>query len=327
MWFRNLQIYTLQQWHWSAEALTEMLSKFPFKRCEGLEMEQVGWIPPREGGPLVHSVGKQLLLTSCQEKKWLPSSAINDLVKERCAEYEEQQGHKPGRKTKNEIKEKVTDELLPRAFSRKTLVRVWIDPLNGWLVVDASSGEKADLAYKMLLKAIDTFPGRSLRTAMSPVGAMTDWLVAKQAPAGFTVDQDAELSARGEAKAKVRYVNHSLDSDDVRNHIRIGKQCTRLGMTWNDRISFVLTAKHEVKQIKPLTIMQESAQKLESEAEQFDADFQLMAGELNGLLQALVQVLGGEESNAPGSTAPEANATPVEVREVLARVKADATAG
>ncbi len=39
----------------------------------------------------------------------------------------------------------------------------------------------------------------------------------------------------------------------VRRHIQSGKQCTRLAMTWADRVSFVLTESLDVKRIAPWT--------------------------------------------------------------------------
>ena len=50
-----------------------------------------------------------------------------------------------------------------------------------------------------------------------------------------------ELRAAADGNATVRYVGHTLDTEDMRRHIEAGKQCMRLAMTWNDRVSFVLT--------------------------------------------------------------------------------------
>ncbi len=67
-----------------------------------------------------------------------------------------------------EIKERVTDELLPRAFSVYRDTRVWIDPINRWLVIDAAASSKADEVIGMLAKAIDPFPWNT-STSRSPL--------------------------------------------------------------------------------------------------------------------------------------------------------------
>ena len=72
---------------------------------------------------------------------------------------------------------------------------------------------------------------------------------------------------------------------------------TRLGLTWNDRISFVLTEQLQVKRVEFLAMDKSPAgdaqenQELAAQ-EQFEIDFMLMTGELNQLLADLGQALG-----------------------------------
>jgi recombination associated protein RdgC len=296
MWFKNLQIYRLSApLAMTSEQLEEALAKQAFAACSSLDMQTQGWISPRDNGMLVHTVNRQILLQLGTEKKLLPSSVINQVSKARAAELEEQQGFKPGRKQMKEIKEQVTDDLLPRAFSIRRNTWVWIDPVNGWLVVDAGSPAKADEVLKLLLKSIAKLPMETLHVVQSPVAAMTEWLVADAAPSGFTVDQDTELRANGEGKATVRYVRHTLEADDVRRHIASGKQCTRLAMTWADRISFVLTESLTIKRVAPLDVIKENADTTaQNDDERCDSDITLMTGELSRMLADLVAALGGE---------------------------------
>jgi recombination associated protein RdgC len=296
MWFKNLQIYRLPvSWAMTSDQLESLLASQAFAPGTSLEMQSQGWISPRDNGMLVYSANRQMLLALQTEKKLLPSSVINQVAKAKAAELEEQQGFKPGKRQMRELKEQVTDELLPRAFSVRRTTWTWIDPVNGWLVVDAGSPAKAEEVLKLLIKAIDKFPMDTLRVARSPVSAMTDWLVADEAPLNFTVDQDTELRATGEGKATVRYVRHTLEADDVRRHIESGKQCTRLAMTWADRISFVLTEALAIKRVAPLDVLKEDNETIsKNDEERFEGDFTLMTGELAKMLADLVQALGGE---------------------------------
>jgi recombination associated protein RdgC len=92
----------------------------------------------------------------------------------------------------------------------------------------------------------------------------------------------------------VRYVKHSLDPDDIRRHIAAGKQCTRLAMTWNSRVSFVLTESLAIKGVKPLDVINEGGAVTNSDDERFDNDMMLMTGELAKMLADVVDALGGE---------------------------------
>ena len=295
MWFKNLQIYRLPApWAFTPEQLEEALAPHAFTPASSNELLRQGWDKPRPNGGLVHVVNKQMLILLGTEKKLLPATVINQVAKARAAEMEEAQGFAPGKKAMKELKERVADELLPRAFSIRSNVWTWIDPVNGWLVIDAASPAKADEVIKLLLKAVDRMPLESLRVQRSVVGVMTEWLQSDEAPAGFTVDMDTELRATGESKAAVRYVKHSLDPEEVRRHIANGKQCTRLAMTWDSKISFVLTEQLAIKGVKPLDVLDEKEGSIRNDDERFNGDFMLMTGELSKLLADVVEALGGE---------------------------------
>ncbi|USE80583.1 recombination-associated protein RdgC [Cupriavidus gilardii] len=296
MWFKNLQLHRFSApWNKDADEVEACLASHAFYPGTSLEMQTQGWASPRDNGALVHRVGKQMLLTMRAEKKLLPATVVNQVTKARAAELEEQQGYKPGRKQLRELKEQITEELLPRAFSIRRDTRVWIDPERGWLAIDAASAIKADEVRTLLFKALDPLPLTSLQVNQSPVAAMTSWLADDAAPAGFTVDQEIELQASAESKATVRYVRHPLDAEELRRHIAAGKRCTRLAMTWNDRVSFVLTDALAIKRVAPLDVVKEQIDcTMSDEDERFDADFALMAGELSAMLGDLTEALGGE---------------------------------
>jgi recombination associated protein RdgC len=296
MWFKNLQIYRLPApWAFSAEQVEEALQSQAFTPASSNELLRQGWDRPRGAdGALVHVVGGQFLLQLETEKKILPAKAVKQRAEAMADELEERQGFRPGKKAMKELRERAADELLPRALSVRSHLNAWIDPANGWLAVDTASATKADDVIKLLLKAVDRMPLESLRVQRSPVGAMTAWLQGDEAPTGFMIDQDATLRATGESKAQVGYKQHTLDGEDVRRHIAAGKQCTRLALTWNSRISFVLTEGLTIKAIKPLDVIRENEVAAASSDERFDNDFALMTLEYARMLADLVEALGGE---------------------------------
>lgn len=297
MWFKNLKLFRLSpSWSCSADALEAALEKHIFRPGNTLEMQSLGWVAPREDSGLVYALNGQLLLSLRADKKLLPATVINQVARARIQEIEEQQGFKPGRKQTKEIKERITDELLPKAFSIYRDTRVWIDQKNHWLVVDAAAAAKCDEVLGILAKTIDPFPVAQLYVEQSPASAMTNWLVSDEAPTGFTIDQDTELRSTSESRAAVRYVRQSIEIEDVRKHVKAGKQCTRLALTWADKVSFVLTDGLDIKRVSPLDILKEGQDNAShNEAEQFDSDMTLMTGELAGLIAALVESLGGEK--------------------------------
>lgn len=243
MWFKNLKIYRLVPDHrLNAVRIDDALSGNPFTECGTSDSQSSGWTAPRDDSRLVYEIaGGQFLIALRTERRLLPAKVVNLAARERARQIEEQQGYKPGRKQMKEIKELITMELLPKSHVTQSDIRCWIDTKNGWFMVDASATAQSDEVLGLLAKTLTPFPIVLLHVEMSPAAAMTTWLIDDEALAGFTIDQDTELRSTGESRATVRYVRQSLDPDEVRRHIQSGKQCVRLAMTWNDRVSFVLT--------------------------------------------------------------------------------------
>jgi len=297
MWFRNLQLYRLDPaYKLDPETFNERLAQHPLTPCGGLERQRVGWRPVQGEETYAYGQSGQFLIAFGIEDKLLPSSVVKQAAEEKVAEIAEAEGYRPGAKRRREIREQIEDELLPRAFAKRTTVHAWLDPVNGWLAVDAASANKAEALVKLLGETDANLPVRLLHTRMSPGAAMTGWLAEGEAPPGFSVDRDCELRLPGEDRATVRYVRHALDGEEIGEHIAAGKQATRLGLTWADRVSFILTEKMEIKRLQFLDILKEQSGQAEDAEALFQIEFALMTGELARMIADLVDSLGGEDA-------------------------------
>jgi recombination associated protein RdgC len=299
MWFKNLVVYRLNAgWKRKAEDLEAKLAQQPLQKCAGFEMESRGWVCPQHEGQYLYRQNRQWLLALGFEQKLLPGSVIRQAAEERIAQMEGMLGHPIGRKQKRDIKDKVTAELMPRALSRRRKTYAWIDTANGWLGIDAAGEPKAEQFLEALRKTEDDLPFTRLETQTSPSTSMSRWIIEGEAPAPFGIDEDLELRVPDATKATVRYARHGLGGKDIRDHIAAGKQPVRLGLTWNERISFVLTDQLHLRRLSFLDILErESSDETEDEDEdeRFDIDFALMTGELSRMLTDLVKALGGEK--------------------------------
>ena len=293
MWFKNLQLFRLQNpGELSIGRTEECLSARPLQPCSGSLPASFGWVPPRADGAFVHAVNRQWLIALGVEQKLLPVSVVKQQVRERAQRIEEKEGRRVGRRELKDLHTNVTEELLPRAFAGRRTTCAWIDPVHGWLAIDAASPAKADELLEQLHKATGGWAILPLKLARSPSAAMTGWIAEGEAPAGFSIDQDMEL--RSAENAVVRYARHPLDGEEIPRHIAAGKVVTRLGMTWGDKISFVLDDKLQLKRLSFLDILKESLDgQAENEEEGLDLDFTLMTGELSHLFDDLVTALGG----------------------------------
>ncbi len=306
--FKNVMVYRMvSAWTMEQAQLEDALDKTRFVACGASQEKSVGWIEPRgqAHGTLVEIVDGQWMLKQMIESKAVPGSVVKRKVEERAQQIEASTGRKPGKKEKRDLAEDARLTLLPMAFTKQSTVMVWIDPTNSRLVLDAGSQAKADEVMTALVTAIDGLAVQLIDTQTSPAVAMAGWLSDQDAPQGFSVDRECELKAADESRAVVRYTRHALDTDEVRQHIAAGKIPTRLAMTWNDRVSFVLTEGMQLKKVTLLDVVLENkpAAAGDGKDDGFDTDVALATGELRQMLPALFEGLGGEMAMAPATAA------------------------
>ncbi len=300
--FKNLSVYRIGPgWSVSSAEIETGLAKAVFVACGATQPVSAGWVPPRgvAHGPLAEAVGGQYLFRLMIEQRVLPSAVVRRRAEEVAAHIELTTGRKPGKKQMKEIKEEAVLELLPQAFTKQAGVNVWLSPLQRLLMVDATSPARADEVVTHLVKALAGISLAPLHTTQSPAAAMSEWLTTGEPPSGFSVDRECELKSADEMKSVVRYARHALDTDEVRQHIAAGKVPTQLALTWQGRVSLLLTEAMQIKKIAFLEGVFDGSKPGKDEA--FDADAAIATGELGQLIPELIEALGGEHE--PGAQA------------------------
>jgi len=305
--FKNALIYRID--HWEPPMLSEFekrLGGSRFVECGAAQPESAGWVAPRgdKHGALAESVGGQLILKLATETKAVPGSVVKTQVEAELDKIEQDTGRRPKGKRVKELKEQIVHTLLPRAFPKRSETLVWVDAQARLVLVGAGSQKKADAVVTRLLDLLAGGCKLSLlQTQLAPATAMAGWLSEQEAPAGFSIDRDCELKQPDSEKAAVRYARHTLDIAEVGEHIKQGKLPTQLALTWNGRVSFVLTEALTLQKIKLLDVALEGAGAASGTADDgFDTDVAITTGELRLLLPELVAALGGLQE--PGTAAP-----------------------
>jgi recombination associated protein RdgC len=294
--FKNLIVYRIAAgWSVGAAQMQESLEKARFVECGATQPISSGWVEPRgvAHAPLAEVVAGQLLLKLATEQKVLPAAVVKRRVDEMAAQIEKSSGRKPGKKQKKELKEDAVLELLPQAFTKQAAINVWLDAQHMLLLIDASSPARADEVVSLLVKSFEGLSISHVATVESAAVAMTRWLASGEPPAGFTVDRECELKSADEMKSVVRYARHPLDTDEVRRYVNEGKLPTKLALTWQGRVSFLLTDTMQIKKIAFLDGVFEGSKPGKDEA--FDADAAIATGELRQMIPDLIDALGGEQ--------------------------------
>jgi len=303
MWFRNLQIYRLDNpFELSAEGLHEQLQQRESRACGALELSTLGWTSPlgRHGSQLTHAVGNCIMFCARREEKVLPNVVVREILAERVADLEESEARKVRRREQAEMKEQLMLELLPQAFTKSALSYAYIDVANGWLLVDAASAKRAEDLITLLRETLGSFPVRPLQVVESPSAVMTSWLQGEQPPQEFEIQDECELRDPVEEGGIVRCRRQDLAGDEIQAHLKAGKRVVQLALEWHERIGLLLTEALDIKRLRFLDQVLEEAADSEAEsfADRFDVDFALMSGELGRFIPRLLALFGGVDEAA-----------------------------
>ncbi len=301
MWFRNLQIYRLSEtFEVSPEELHEALSEKSFKPCQGLDTFRVGWTSPlgKHSDQLVHATNGCLMLCMRREDRILPASVIRDAVEEKVDIIEAREARSVGRKEKNDIKEEVIVDLLPRAFTKSSRSFAYIDPSNNWVILDCTTANKAEEILSLIRDSLGSFKIKPLAVNHAPSSVMTDW-VKNATPDDLQFVDECELKEPVENGGVIRIRGVDLGSDEVQQHLSSGKVISKLAIQWQQRIACVLVDDLSIKRLKFMDlVMEEAADTVaDDEVMRFDADFALMSLEISRFIPALCDYLGGVDKN------------------------------
>ncbi|HET8849072.1 MAG TPA: recombination-associated protein RdgC [Marinobacter sp.] len=304
MWFRNARVFRFTKpFDITAETLEEKLQADAFKPCGPQETARQGWVAPlgKHGEQLVHSANGYFLIALRKEEKILPGPVVKEAVEERAEAIELEQSRKVRRKEKDEIKEQVMLEMLPQAFSRNRRCYAYLAPQDGVLVVDAGSAKQAEDLASTLRKSLGSLPVRPPAVEQAPAFTFTGWLNdTLEHPNNLVLGNECELKDPSEDGGVVRCKGLDLKADEIRNHLEAGMQVTKLALTWDDNVSFILDEELGIRRLKFGETLQEQLDHVDADdaAARFDAAFTLMTLELSRMIPGLLDALGGEDRSA-----------------------------
>ena len=292
MWFKQVtpfRVFELPEKRY----LDESLGNSWFTEPQGLDWFTEGFTHPTAfSDTAVVEVEKTMLIALKREEKVLPSAAIKHKLDEQIIKIQVNEGRNVGRKEKQELREAIIDDLLPKALTKSSRTNGMLD--TGWLWVDTASRHKAENLLTKLREALGGLPAQQPVARQSPASLMTNWLLQGEAQGRFVFDSDVTLVGAGDVAPKVKISRKDLTAEDVVQHAKNGMAVTELGLVWNGRVAFILTQDLTLKRIKWLDVVQEEAQDNCDDAQsQAYATQLLMTAALSMIFSELVELLGG----------------------------------
>lgn len=290
MFFRNLTLFRFPPTT-KFDDLDTGLAECQLKPVGPLELSSRGFISPwgRDAELLCNRQGDALWLTVGGEDRLLPGAVVNDMLQKKLDEIEQKEGRKPGGRTRKRLKDDLITELLPRAFVKPSRTDAIIDLGHGILVVDSSSRKSAENVASEIRRALGSFPALPLNAEIAPRSVMTGWLAGEPLPEGLAIGDECELRDPMEQGAVVKCQRMELQGDEINKHLESGKQVTRLALTLDDHVSFVLGEDLIIRKFKLLDGAVDELENTERDdlRAELDARFVLMAGEIKRLFTVL----------------------------------------
>ncbi len=301
MFFRNLTLFRFPA-SMDFSQLDTLLAEVPLKAVGPLELSSRGFVSPfgRNDTELSHRLGDAIWVTVGGEDKLLPSAVVNDLLGKKLAAIEQKEGRRPGGRTRKRIKEDLVHELLPRAFVRPMRSDAMLDLEHGFIAVDSASRKSAEAVVSEIRSAMGSFPAMPLNAEVAPRSILTGWIAGEDLPVGLALGEECELKDAMDGGAVVKCQNQELQSEEIAKHLEAGKQVTRLALTLDDHLSFVLGEDLVIRKLKFLDGAIDQLENTENQdvRAELDARFALMSGEVRRLFVVLEKALKLSKSEA-----------------------------
>ena len=297
MWFRALRPYRLpNRLGIDAEELERRLQTRTFSACTPAQATSMGWVPALAdtASALVHAAGPFWMVRLKREEKLLPATVVREEASERCAQIARAQGRKVSRRERLAVADEVTQDLLPRAFSRSSTIRAIIADQLGWIWIDSSSAGRSEEVLNHLREALGSLPAVLAETQKAPAYVMTQWLLHGGLPEAIELAEEADFVDQREAGSSVKVRGVPLDSEEVLAHISSGHQVEKLALEWGARVAAVVDKDLSLRRLRFSDAIREANDELiEDPLARADADFMILCEIIKGLQGDLLNAFGG----------------------------------
>ena len=287
MFFRNLIFFRFAR-TLSFSGLDSSLAECTLKSVGALELQSRGFVSPfgrGEDEPLSRRIDDAIWVAAGSEEKILPGAVINDMLQKKMTEIEDKEGRKLGGRARRRLKEDLVHELLPRALVKPRRTDALIDCRNGFIAIDTSSRKIAESVLSDMRYALGSFPALPLNAEVAPRSILTSWISGEPLPEGLSLGDECELRDPTDIGAAVRCTHQELQSDEIAKHLEAGKQVTRLALTLDGHLSFVLGEDLIIRKLKFLdgALDQLQSDDRDDIRAELDARFALLSAEVRRL--------------------------------------------
>jgi recombination associated protein RdgC len=295
-WFHHAFLYRVDlPQNWDAAELESRLQAMRLNTCGKTQSFTAGWSSPFGPGHevLSHACYNRILMCYTREERVLPNSVIQEAIDARIKVIEARDDRQVFAKERRRLKDEVTFDLLPQAFTARRGHAFYLDVDGGFLLLDVASKSRADDISHLLVESVPGLKLHLLDTSVHVAERMSQWLLQNSVPSDFALGSDCVMQSMDQESNTVRFSGQDLGANSVLNHLKNGKQVKRLQLIWKDKLAFMLHANLQISAIKPTDIIKEQQSEWEhaDAAQKVDADFALMSMEFSSFIKDLAKIV------------------------------------
>lgn len=306
MWFNNALIYRCEDI--DVNELEQALSEQSLKPCPSHSRSNYGWL---EGvtGSFAHCAQGFHFITLGKNEKILPASVINQYLSEKISDIELAQDRKVKGREKAQMKEDLEFELLPKAFCITKKLHALYDQSTQRLIVNTSSANQANHLLALLRKTINgiRIEPVSIDTELSLT--FTHWVTNPNSlPVHLSLAPNCQLHSPKDENIKLNCKGYELPADEILQLIDQGLVVNELNLLWHERLQFSLNNQFIIKRIKCIDYLLDEVHeinKTEDPIEQFDANLCLLGNELKQMINDIIELTQGSNSNNEQNTSQQ----------------------
>lgn len=294
--------------HKDLEAVNQALASKPARLPGKMELNAVGFVPPvGEEGAFIERISPMAYVFAYNlAERMIPGKIVRQQVAARVKQIEKEQERKVYAREKQQIKDEVLNQMLPRAFiDQKITYGIVMGP---YILIDSSSAKRGEDILSTLRSCLGSLGVRPVAVKTTPIDAFTRWFTTGEIDGPFHMTGDFKANSRNDESDFVNGKGTSPQdeglSDLVLEHDR---RVTVLGLGWGtstgETATFTVNEMIGIKGIKwPESLAEQAADQV---GEEDDDDARrvtllrttmiLLGAELRALLEDLLPALGHEE--------------------------------
>jgi recombination associated protein RdgC len=293
--FRNLRFYRITSpWPKTEQMLSDLLSENVFSPCGAYSERTAGWEAPAnyDDAPLCRRLNGADLLQLRTQSRVLPVAAIKEVLEEKVVEYRSRMDQEPPRGELRRLREDTKDELLPKALLKSERSRACFIHSESLLAIDVGTDAKAEWFIDQLRTCFGQFNCTPL-DFNNPPGELLKRIFLGETPLGFSLGRECRMQDLKDTRSIATWREFELADQSIRRHVIDGMKLTHLGIGFDELLSCVIDEDGVISKLKFIEGDAIDTPDYEDPLARLDADFVLLSGTVQRLVENLKKLLGG----------------------------------